>query len=672
MKFAEVILPLPLEGSFTYIVPDALETAVGAGCRAVAPFGKKLYYTAIVREVRDNIADTEYALKELLTIPDSQPAVTPLQIKFWEWMAEYYICSVGDVYKAAVPWELKPKNVEKKKRASAKKSRLKSSPATQPLHRLTPPQAQAFAEIKQVFDAKKVCLLHGVTSSGKTEIYLRLAVEMLKKGKQTLYLLPEIALTTQITDRLRAVLGDKLLVYHSGLTDAERNETWHKLNNEQRPIVVLGVRSSLFLPFANLGLVIVDEEHDTSYKQQDPAPRYHARNAAIALARMHGADVLLGSGTPSIDSLYNTKSGKYGLVTLTARFSESLTPEINIVDVKELRRKKIMKDDLLSPLLKEKIDSALSHNEQVILFRNRRGFAPIMECKSCGSPIRCKRCDVSLTYHKRKNRLVCHYCGYSTPLPHRCPSCDAAEMRWLGFGTEKIEEEINTLYPDAGVSRLDLDAARNRRDYKRILTDFGEGKTNILIGTQMVTKGFDFERVTIAGILNADSLMNYPDFRAYERAFQLMMQVSGRAGRRDKQGVVVIQTSQPEHPLFQMIQTSDYEAMVNSQLNERYTFHYPPYFRLITIVLRSKNEAVLDESAAAYAKLLGEKLGDDSVLGPCAPPINMMQTLYVRHIILKIKLSERTTDTRASIKTAHHTMLEQSAFKQIIVHYDVD
>ncbi|MDR1408470.1 MAG: primosomal protein N' [Tannerella sp.] len=820
MKYAEVILPLPLDNTYTYFIPPEMEESVQPNLRVVVPFGKKRYYTAIVKAVYDEIPATEYALKEIHATIDDTPLLRHPQTAFWEWMASYYLCKVGDVYKAAVPAGLTlesetvvhcrdagattsparreqlildafadkssltvaalekitgtvhllpalnrlvrqgivtvsetlkkgftPKTETYVRLSSAfgreedlsavfpqlgragqqaklllayleqaepfpaaatpakeigKKqllastgagaatldslvrrgwmeyyekavSRLPSAPAPQPPHRLTPPQQTAFQRIKNVFETKQVCLLHGIPSCGKTEIYLHLASEMLAQGRQVLYLLPEIALTTQIAGRLRSALGDKLRVYHSGFPDAERVEIWHELAARPSPLVILGVRSALFLPFAKLGLVIVDEEHEASYKQQDPAPRYHARSAAVMLAHLHGAKTLLGSATPSLDSIYNTKTGKYGLVTLSARYGDAPPPQIHLVDTKELKRKKIMKQhDLLSPFLHRQIDEALERDEQVILFRNRRGFAPVMECKSCGRAIRCTRCDVSLTYHRQQNRLVCHYCGHAVPLPQRCPACGHAEMKWTGFGTEKIEEEITALYPGVRTVRLDLDTARTRRDGERILADFEQGRSRILVGTQMVARGMDFERVTLVGILNADSLMNYPDFRAHERAFQLMTQVAGRAGRRGRQGIVVIQTAQPDHPLLQMLHHANYDAMVASQLHERYLFGYPPYLRLITVILRSRDEAALDDGAAFCARLLQERLGDDCVHGPFAPPVNRIQTRCARHIVLKIKRAQPTADVRASLENVLAQMHRHHTCRLLNVYCDVD
>ncbi|MBP3517877.1 MAG: primosomal protein N' [Parabacteroides sp.] len=820
MKYADVILPLPLENSYTYRIPPDLEQTVIPGCRVIVHFGKKRYYTAIVMEVHEHGEDSSYETKEIYALLDATPVLRRPQLRFWKWIASYYLCKLGDVYKAALPsglklesetaviyneafeaegplrpaeqavldafagvLELTVSELEKKtglrnvvpvvaslmakgavevneelkrgfvpkmqtfirlaetyrevgthalqtvfddfKRAKKQEHLLISflelshalnpalarelskkellersgcSPAIldgllkrgvlesyekevgrlqvpvcrlQPLNPLSEAQEKAYREIHAVFRAKEVCLLHGVTSSGKTEIYVRLIDEVLKMGRQVLYLLPEIAITTQITERLARLFGDKLLVYHSKFSDNERVEVWNRLLHTDEPMLVLGVRSSLFLPFKDLGLIVVDEEHENTYKQQDPAPRYHARNAALVLAGMHGAKTLLGSATPSIDSYFNASVGKYGLVELTVRYGDRLMPEIQTVDIKELKRKKIMKDTLFSPALVEKMSEALRKGEQAILFQNRRGFAPVIECKDCGWVPRCVNCDVSLTYHKFRGELVCHYCGYKILLPRQCPECQGTELRTMGFGTEKVEEEIAALFPSAKVGRLDFDTARTRAAYERIIADFEKGKTQILIGTQMVSKGLDFANVGVVGILNADNLMNFPDFHAHERAFQLMVQVSGRAGRRDKRGVVVLQTSQPDHPLIRMVERFAYKEMVRLQLGERSMFRYPPYYRMIVIVLRSRNDSVLQELSALYAEALRRRLGE-RVLGPVTPPITRVQALHIRKIVLKIEIAAAIAPVRAILEAVHAEMQRYLPFKQLIVHYDVD
>ncbi|MGM9760215.1 MAG: primosomal protein N', partial [Parabacteroides sp.] len=799
-----------------------LERSVSVGCRVIVSFGVKRYYTGIVLELHERQPEGDYELKEIYALLDAAPVVRRPQLRFWQWISTYYLCKLGDVYKAALPAGLKLesetavsclpdfvaeaplrpaeqavldafagqlkltvselakrtglRNVvpvvvslmergavqvsEELKRGFVPKMRtfirlsdaykpvgedesplqqafelLKKAPkqehlllhyldlthalnpvlakeisqeellersedsaATltalvkrgilcsykkeigrlqasvcqlQPLVPLSQPQQKAYEDILQEFRTKEVCLLQGVTSSGKTEIYMHLIAEVLRLGRQVLYLLPEIALTTQITERIARVFGDRLLVYHSKFSDNERVEVWNRLLVSQEPLVVLGVRSSLFLPFHDLGLVIVDEEHETSYKQQDPAPRYHARNAAIVLANMHGGKTLLGSATPSIDSYYNARTGKYGWVRLTTRYGDYRLPEMIPVDIKELRRKKIMKETLFSPLLVEKIRATLARGEQVILFQNRRGFAPVVECRSCGWVPHCVNCDVSLTYHKYRNELVCHYCGYKIWLPPVCPSCHEKEIRMMGFGTEKVEEEIQSLFPEVRVARLDMDSARTRSAYERIIQDFERGKTQILIGTQMLSKGLDFDHVTLVGILNADSLMNFPDFRAHERAFQLMVQVSGRAGRRDKPGQVILQTSQPEHPLIQWVCRFAYQEMVDGQLAERSQFHYPPYYRLIVLHLRSRNEEVLQQLSMRYAEKLRERLGP-RVLGPVTPPITRVQTLHLRQIVIKIETAAAIAPMRDLLEQIYQTMQAEPTFKQLIVHYDVD
>lgn len=818
MKYADVILPLPLENSYTYSIPEDMEKSVVPGCRVIVHFGKKRYYTAIVMSVHERMPDTPYEIKEIYALLDATPILRRPQLRFWQWLSSYYLCKLGDVYKAALPSGLKIESetavtynddfeadaplrpneqvvldafsgtlkltvaeLEKKtglrnvvpviaslmargavmvseelkrgfipktqafirlsdnyrdeeklqavfsefKRAKkqehllvcfldlshalnpvlvqevSKKELLERSGCSatilegllkrgilesyekevsrlqmsvcrlQDPNPLSPAQEQAYDEIHEAFKSHEVCLLHGVTSSGKTEIYVRLIDEVLKMGRQVLYLLPEIAITTQITERLAKLFGDKLLVYHSKFSDNERVEVWNRLLYGGEPMLILGVRSSLFLPFKSLGLIIVDEEHENTYKQQDPAPRYHARNAAIVLAGMHGAKTLLGSATPSIDSYFNATIGKYGLVELSTRYGDCRMPDIIPVDIKELKRKKIMKDTLFSPLLAEKVSTALSQGEQVILFQNRRGFAPMIECKSCGWVPHCVNCDVSLTYHKYHNQLVCHYCGYTYQLPQQCPECKSTDLRMMGFGTEKVEEEITTLFPEAKVERLDFDTARTRTAYERIIADFEKGKTQILIGTQMLSKGLDFGNVSVVGILNADSLMNFPDFRAHERAYQLMVQVSGRAGRRDKQGTVVLQTSQPEHPLIWMVQQFAYKEMVRLQLSERSMFRYPPYYRLIVIVLRSRNEAVLQELSTLYAESLRKRLGE-RVLGPVTPPVTRVQTLHIKKIVLKIEVAAAIAPVREILDTVYAEMQRYLPFKQLIVHYDVD
>jgi len=522
----------------------------------------------------------------------------------------------------------------------------------------------------QSFQEKNVCLLHGVTSSGKTEVYIHLIEETLRQGRQVLYLLPEIALTTQITERLKRVFGSRLGIYHSKFPDAERVEIWQKQLTEEGYDIILGVRSSVFLPFRNLGLVIVDEEHENTYKQQDPAPRYHARNAAIVLASMYGAKTLLGTATPSVETWQNATTGKFGWVELKERYKEIQLPEIIPVDIKELHRKKRMTGQF-SPLLLQYVREALDNKQQVILFQNRRGFAPMIECRTCGWVPKCKNCDVSLTYHKGINQLTCHYCGYTYQLPRSCPACEGVELMHRGFGTEKIEDDVKLIFPEASVARMDLDTTRTRSAYEKIIADFEQGKTDILIGTQMVSKGLDFDHVSVVGILNADTMLNYPDFRSYERAFQLMAQVAGRAGRKNKRGRVVLQTKSIDHPIIRQVMTNDYEDMVAGQLAERQMFHYPPYYRMVYVYLKNRNETLLDVMAHTMAEKLRALFGN-RILGPDKPPVARIQTLFIRKIVVKIEQNAPMSRARELLLRVQREMIEDERFKSLIVYYDVD
>lgn len=816
-KFVDVILPLPLHACFTYSLPEDMAGSVQIGCRVVVPFGRKKYYTAIVQNIHYS-APAGYEVKEVSALLDAHPILLPEQFRFWDWLADYYLCTRGDVYKAALPSGLKlesetiveynpdfesdvqlpekeqkilnllaaepeqcitklekesgirnilsvikslldkeavfvkeelkrtykpktetrvrlteaagnehrlhfffdelqrrapkqldllmkyielsaclgktPKEVTKKEllqRTSATPAvfnglvergvfevyqqeigRLNaaSARATLPLNPLNGHQQRAYDSIVESFRTKNVCLLHGVTSSGKTEIYIHLIEKVIRQGKQVLYLLPEIALTTQITERLQRVFGSRLGIYHSKFPDAERVEIWQKQLSDSGYDIILGVRSSVFLPFRKLGLVIVDEEHENTYKQQDPAPRYHARNAATVLAALYGAKTLLGTATPSIETWHNAMSGKYGLVELKERYKEIQLPEIIPVDIKELQRKKRMNGPF-SPLLLQYVREALERKEQVILFQNRRGFAPMIECHTCGWVPKCKNCDVSLTYHKGLNQLTCHYCGYTYQLPRICPACEGTDLRNRGFGTEKIEDDVKLLFPEATVARMDLDTTRTRAAYERIIADFEQGKTDILIGTQMVSKGLDFDHVSVVGILNADTMLNYPDFRAYERAFQLMAQVAGRAGRKNKRGRVVLQTKSIEHPIIPQVIANDYEGMVDGQLAERQMFHYPPYYRLIYVYLKNRNESLLDLMAQTMAGKLRAIFGN-RVLGPDKPPVARVQTLFIRKIVVKIETKAPMARVRELLLQVQKEMIMEDRFKSLIVYYDVD
>ncbi|MDE5762610.1 MAG: primosomal protein N', partial [Bacteroidales bacterium] len=488
---------------------------------------------------------------------------------------------------------------------------------------------------------KNVCLLHGVTSSGKTEIYIKLIQEVMTQGKQALFLLPEIALSTQMINRLRKYFGDKVGVYHSRYNEAEKVEIWQQTGRRYQ--VILGARSALFLPYTNLGLVVVDEEHETSYKQQDPAPRYQARDAAIYLAHLHGAKTVLGSATPSLESYYNAIHGKYALATLFTRYNDVCLPQVWVADMREERKRKTIQGNNFSSLLVEKMNAALQAGKQIILFQNRRGFSHRLECADCGYVPTCPRCDVTLTYHKYQNILMCHYCGHTQTAPHVCPQCGGAQMRLKGFGTERIEEDLNLLFPDAKVARMDLDSTRAKDSYCRIIEDFEHRKTDILVGTQMVTKGLDFDNVGVVGIVDADGLISFPDFRAYERSFHLMTQVSGRAGRKGGGGEVVIQTHKPEYSVIQEVMNSDYASMYTTQLQERLTFQYPPFYRLVRLSVRHKDERLVGQASAALAEKLRMKLGE-RVLGPQFPMVSRINLYYIREILIKI---ERSTKSEA-------------------------
>lgn len=814
-KYVDVILPLPLPKAFTYGLPDEWAEEAVIGSRVVVSFGKKKFYTAIVQNIHF-CPPTDYEVKDITALLDRTPILLPDQFRFWQWVADYYLCTIGDVYKAALPSGLKlesetvvaynpdfmadtplpdreqrvldllaaesPQSVTKLEKSSGfrntlsvvkslldreaifvkeelkrtykpktearvrlagaaderrlhilfdllgrapkqlallmkyveasgllgggtvreitKRDLLKQAGVsaavldglvekkifevyhaeigrlsaetheTVGLNPLNAFQQRAYEGILHQFTEKNVVLLHGVTSSGKTEIYIHLIQEALRQGKQVLYLLPEIALTTQITERLRRVFGTRLGVYHSKFPDAERVEIWQKQLSEASYDIILGVRSSVFLPFHRLGLVIVDEEHETTYKQQDPAPRYHARNAAIVLASMFGAKTLLGTATPAIETWQNAHTGKFGLVELKERFMEIQLPEIIPVDIKELHRKKRMIGQF-SPLLVQLMREALERGEQVILFQNRRGFAPMVECRTCGWVPRCKDCDVSLTYHKNLGQLTCHYCGYTYQLPRRCPACEGTEIVHRGFGTEKIEDDIRTLFPEASVARMDLDTTRTRTAYEKIIADFEQGRTQILIGTQMVSKGLDFDRVSVVGILNADTMLNYPDFRAYERAFQLMAQVAGRAGRRGQRGRVILQTKSIDHPIIRQVMHNDYEEMVQAQLAERQLFHYPPFFRLVYVYLKHRDEALLDRAAESMAQRLRVSFGR-RILGPDKPPVARVQTLFIKKIVVKIEHNAPMTRVRELLLSVQKAIGEEPDYRSVMVYYDVD
>lgn len=751
--FIEVVLPVPLANSYTYSVPQALEREIKIGTLVLVEFGKNKHYSGLVSHIHHIEIQRKFEIKDIIATESAKSVLRRPQLRFWEWLCEYYMCKMGEVYKAVFPvgfrsqsassYKVKtetfvrlcspynedPKQLEeafaslkkalkqetlllsflhccinpseKQKTKEIAKTKLliqsKQNIAAlnglinknilelfdkevsrldaydqelKDLNKLNEFQQKAYSEIIHAFREKNVCLLHGLTSSGKTEIYIYLIQETLKLGKQALFLLPEIALTTQITKRLKSFFGNKVGVYHSKISNNERVEIWNNLLEDDGYQIILGVRSSIFLPYKNLGLIIVDEEHETSYKQQDPAPRYHARNAAIILAQMHGAKTLLGSATPSMESFYNAQNGKYAYVLLNKRYEDVQLPLITAVDIKELKRKKQMKS-LFSPLLLEKIETCLQGKEQIILFQNRRGFAPITYCKVCEWVPKCEFCDVSLTYHKKKDSLRCHYCGTSYPTPTCCPSCGHEDLKPKGFGTEKVEEEINKIFPQVKLARLDTDTAKNKDTYDSILSDFESGKTQILIGTQMLSKGLDFDNVSLVGILNADSMMNFPDFRAHERAFQLMVQVAGRSGRRKTRGEVILQTAQLTHPLIQMILNHDYIGMYNVQIEERLLFKYPPFFRLIEITFKHRKEDTVDMLAKEFAYILRQSLGT-RLLGPDKPPVAKIQNFFLQRVLLKLEASISLLSLKAILEDAQKKMEIHQQFKYLTIQYDVD
>ena len=543
-------------------------------------------------------------------------------------------------------------------------------PHLEKIRPLSDVQQDAFNKIQFSFLGKNVTLLHGVTSSGKTEIYIHLIRQALERKQQVLYLLPEIALTVQIMQRLQHVFGNRLGIYHSKYSDAERVEIWQKQLSQNPYDVILGARSAVFLPFQNLGLVIVDEEHETSYKQQDPMPRYHARSTAIVLAQMFGAKTLLGTATPSVETYYNAKTGKFGLVELFQRYKGIELPEIQVVDVKDLQHRKMMNGPF-SPYLLNKVRGALEHGEQTILFQNRRGYAPVIECKQCGWVPHCQHCDVSLTLHRNLNQLTCHYCGYTYQVPTECPACGCQELRTKGYGTEKIEAEVQDIFPEARIARMDLDTTRSRSAYERIISDFASGRTNLLIGTQMISKGLDFAKVSVVGILNADSMLNYPDFRAYEHAFMMMAQVSGRAGRKGKRGLVVLQTKSPDLPIIQQVVRNDYAAHYQSLIAERQQFHYPPYYRLVYVYLKHKQDWVVDTAAAEMASRLRQWFGA-RLLGPDKPAVAKVKSLSIRKLVLKLELGINMGDVRKYLALAQQQMLQDKRYVSLQIYYDVD
>ncbi len=737
-KYADVIVPLPLQEAFTYALPPECQSQIQVGQRIIVPFGSRKFYTAIVLRLHNDTPP--YPTKPISEILDTKPIVLPKQLQLWKWVSDYYLCSMGDVFKAALPSGLKlesestilpnldwqaetPLKSSEEKVWQALQPKTKRSKATgqtlaslqkatglknilpivksllekgavqmkeelrrtntrrtimpideqTPLkaaEKLTEAQQEAIDSILRQWQEKDVCLLHGVTSSGKTEIYIHLMLQALDQGKQVLFMLPEIVLTAQLTERLRRVFGTRLGVYHSRYPDKARVELYQKMLSEKPYDIVVGVRSSLFLPFSRLGLIIIDEEHETSFKQQEPAPRYHARNAALILARQSEAKALLGSATPSLESYHNALSGKYGLVTLKTRYAGLSLPDIEVVDVGEMQRKKLM-SGIFSPQLLAHIRKALEQHQQVILFQNRRGYAPVLECKACGWTPRCQKCDVSLTVHRGYRQMVCHYCGTTYNIPSACPNCEGRDLSSRGYGTERIEEQLQALLPKARIARMDLDTTRSRQNYEQILHDFEEGRTDILIGTQMVTKGLDFDRVSLVGILSADTMLAQPDFRSYERAFQLMEQVAGRAGRKGSAGHVVLQTRDAGNAIVQQVVSHDYEGMYAEQTEERELFRYPPFCRVIFIYLKHRNEKVVESLSADYASLLRQVFGE-RVLGPDTPPVSRVQLMHIRKLILKMELSAPMSAVRERLNVLQEQILNMPGYRSAQLYYDVD
>ncbi len=750
MMYADVILPLPLQGLFTYLVPEGM--TVGVGMRVLVPLGRSKTYMAVVAKVHDKNPEG-YQVKPISIVVDEAPIVTSQQLRLWQWISDYYLSPIGEVYKAAMPAGLKAEDGYKPKtetfirltekyrnvaalhvalnmlaraprqleaftgylelsgwdrveegvepaeitreelmnasQASAETlkqlekrgmletyevevGRLNNGGEYRPelIKPLSEAQQDAYNNILMSMMKHNVTLLHGVTSSGKTEIYIHMIRQALEQKEQVLYLLPEIALTVQMMQRLQRVFGNRLGIYHSKYSDAERVEIWQKQLSDEPYDVILGARSAVFLPFKRLGLIIVDEEHETSYKQQDPAPRYHARSAAIVLAQMCGAKTLLGTATPSMESYHNAKTGKYGLVELKERYQGIELPEIQVVDVADLQHRKMMAGPF-SPLLLSRIREALERDEQAILFQNRRGFAPMIECRQCGWVPRCQHCDVSLALHRQMNQLTCHYCGYTYRVPTECPCCGSTDLRTKGYGTEKIEEQVREVFPEARVARMDLDTTRTRNAYERIITDFSAGRSNILIGTQMISKGLDFDKVSVVGILNADTMLNYPDFRAYEQAFMMMSQVSGRAGRKGKRGLVILQTKNKDLPVIGQVVRNDYISLYKDLIVERQEFHYPPYYRLIYVYLKHNSDEVVNSAATEMGGRLRQWFSG-RVLGPDKPAIAKVKSQNIRKLMLKLELGIDMKKVRKYLLLVQSQMLADKRYASLQVYYDAD
>ena len=637
------------------------------GLRVLVPWGKQ-EVVALVYGPHEGKLDEGIVLREIIMVLDTTPAVTSEQISLWQWIAEYYMCSIGEVMSAALPARVNDKGYSF---SPVIKRRVKLPTYTgevEDIHTLDAQQHQAFEEIVAQWQAHDIVLLHGVTSSGKTEVYMHLIAQQLAAGKQVLYLVPEIALTTQLTDRLQRVFGDQVVVYHSRVTDAVRAEIYRQQLHPQARLLV-GARSAVFLPFANLGLVIVDEEHEPSYKQHDPAPRYHARSVAIMLAKQFGAKVLLGTATPAVESYYNAQTGKYGLVTMTERYAGLQLPKITLINLQRQYHRKEMYEHFSDPLV-ERIREELAREKQVILFQNRRGYAPMISCRSCGTTPKCINCDVPMTLHLRDHRLTCHYCGYTTPIPFQCPNCGST-FKVLGFGTERLEDEVQQLFPSARVMRMDLDSTGKKSAYQDIINAFGRHEVDILIGTQMVTKGLHFDDVSLVAVLSADSLFNQPDFRSYERAFQMLEQVSGRAGRKGEQGEVIIQTFDPTNPIFEWLSAHDYAAFYDHQIADRKAFNYVPYCRMITIMLRHRNAERVKAASTALQTRLKQVFGDRcSVV--IEPSVARIQNMFLRTIQLRIEATANYSRAKEMLQEQVDWVLGQPECKNVQVLMDVD
>lgn len=643
------------------------------GMRVQVPLMKKSVRGIVLREHIEPIAEEFLAkIRPIDAVCENAPVVSSEQLALWQWMSSYYMCTLGEVMAAALP-----SGVDQRLLNPPKRSRNVLKPYTgpvEPSHALSAAQQKSIDEIEAFWQAgKEIVLLHGVTSSGKTDLYIHLIEKQLAAGKNVLYLVPEIALTTQLTSRLQRVFGDRLMVYHSRLTDAEREQSYQKIANQKSEItnnfVVLGPRSAIFLPIPNIGLIIVDEEHDPSYKQVEPNPRYHARSASIVLAKSHGAKVLLGTATPSVESYYYAQKGVYGLVQLTERYGGLELPDITLIDLKRQYERKEMYDHFSDPLV-DKIRQCLADHKQVILFQNRRGYAPQIQCMQCGQPPRCIQCDVPMTMHQRDREMRCHYCGYKTPIPAVCPTC-GGELKTIGFGTERIEDEIQILFPEARVLRMDLDTTRNKNAYQDIINRFANHECDILVGTQMVTKGLHFDEVRLVAVLNADPLFNQPDFRAYERAFQMLEQVAGRAGRKGTKGEVMIQTFDPSNVVLEMVRKHDYEALYRHQITEREMFHYPPFHRMIRVTMKDHN-GVKVHAASEQLQIYLKQIFGSRVSAVIIPSVERVQAYYIRELTLRIEHGANLTEAKRRLKETMDYLLSIPKYKNIKIITDVD